>query len=159
MQRSGLVLDVFTYDAAGAVMQSDLMPGVVTCSVALWAGDKGAQWRQARGLLAMRLQSSLGLDIVAYSAARSACEKGTQRLQALGLLAVLLQSGIVPKLIAYITAVRACTKRTLASSNVAVSSGGWAEGGNCMRSRLHCQWSLQLQCWGIDYGHLRSQAM
>jgi hypothetical protein len=113
MQQSGHVLDVITYSAAAsaAVKGTRRQQALGLLAVMLQSAfEKGEQWLQALGPLALLQQSGLVLDVIAYSAAVSAGVKGTRRQQALDLLAMVLQSGVVPKVIAYDAAGSACAK-------------------------------------------------
>jgi pentatricopeptide repeat protein len=81
------------------MQQSDLVPDVIPYRAAISACEKGEQWQQAFGLLAVMQQSVLVPGVIAYNAAISACEKSEQWQQALGVLAVMLQSGLIPNVI------------------------------------------------------------
>jgi membrane protease subunit (stomatin/prohibitin family) len=59
------------------VMQlSGLVPGIIAYSVAVSARDKGAQWQQALGLLALMQQPGLVSDVITYKQLRVPMRRG-----------------------------------------------------------------------------------
>ena len=55
-----------------------LQPDVISCSAAISACEKGAEWETAFGLLQEMLGRSLQPGLFSCDAAISACEKGIQ---------------------------------------------------------------------------------
>jgi hypothetical protein len=57
------------------MLQSGLVPNVITYCAAISAGEEGEQWQHALGLLAEMQQSGLAPYVITYNGALTACER------------------------------------------------------------------------------------
>ena len=64
------------------MLQTAVLPNVISCSAAVSACEKGQQWQQALGDLAVMQQAAVLPNVISYAAAISACVRGQQRQQA-----------------------------------------------------------------------------
>ena len=67
------------------LQQSAALPNVISYSAVIIACEKGQQWQQALGLLAVMQQTAVLPNRISYIAVISACEMGLLWQQALGL--------------------------------------------------------------------------
>ena len=64
------------------MQQTRVVPGAISYSAVISAGEKGQRWQQALGLLALIQQTAILPNVISLSAAISAGEKGQQWQQA-----------------------------------------------------------------------------
>ena len=74
------------------MLKAVLVPNVITYFAAISACEKGGEWQQALGLLAVTQTADLVPNIITYNAAISACAKGQQWQQALVFSMVMQQA-------------------------------------------------------------------
>ena len=65
------------------MLQTAVLPKVISCSAAVSACEKDQQWQQSLGVLAVMQQAAVLPNVISYIAAISACEMGQQWQQAL----------------------------------------------------------------------------